>query len=323
MKPRFILPTLLLAVALASAPTPAAAQYTATAQAPLAGDVALGVLPPAVAGGFSWTHGSGMAVDVGQTFRAPADFSLHGATVRVRVETGVAVRSVSFQVLELGAGGDPATGVPVAVTAAALPAALAPGVTLYLTLRLPAATPLVAGRRYAFQLHFEGGGNVNDARAELLHGGDVYADGTAYRDAGGFVSALPGDLLFLVHGAPAAAPCVENGLTLCLQDGRFRLSAAFSADGVLYRGAVAEPLTSDTGWFWFFDPANVELVTKVLDACVVNGHHWAFTAGLTDVEVHLRVVDTDPEPPLVRDYVNPLRREFPPILDTAAFETCP
>jgi hypothetical protein len=300
----------------------AAAQYTVAAQAPLSGDVAVGALP-AVAGGFPWTHGTGMIVDVGQTFRAPADFQLHAVTVRVSAESGVAGRVVSLQVLALDAGGDPAAGVPVAVTVADLPAALSPGVTLYLTLRLPAATPLLAGSRYAFQLHFEGGDHVNDARAELLHGGEVYADGTAYRDGGGIVTALPGDLLFLVHGGRAAAPCVEDGLTLCLQDGRFRLSAAFSANGVLYRGAGAAALTTDTGWFWFFQPANVELVSKVLDGCGVNGHFWAFTAGLTDVEVHLRVVDTGHQPPVVRDYVNPLRRDFPPVLDAAAFDTCP
>ena len=27
------------------------------------------------------------------------------------------------------------------------------------------------------------------------------------------------------------------------------------------------PLTSDSGYFWFFDADNIELVVKVLDAC--------------------------------------------------------
>ena len=322
MKHRLVLPSLLLAMASALSPAPAEAQYTATAQAPLAGDVAVGALP-AVTAGFPWTHGSGATVDVGQTFRAPGDFRLHAVTVRVSAESGVAGRSVSFQVLALDDGGHPASGVPLAITAADLPAALSPGVTLYLTLRLPAPPALVAGRRYAFQLHFEGGGNVSDAHANLLHGGDVYSEGTAYRDVGGFVAVLPGDLLFLVHGGPPDEPCVEDGLTLCLADGRFRLSAAFSADGVLYRGAGAQGLTADTGWFWFFDESNVELVSKVLDACPVNGHFWAFTAGLTNVEVHLRVVDTGQQPPVLRDYFNPLLRPFPPVLDAAAFQTCP
>lgn len=322
MKHRLALPALLLAVAAAASPAPAAAEYTASAQAPLSGDVAVGALP-VVAAGFPWTHGTGPTVDVGQTFRAPADFRLHAVSVLVTAESGVAGRSASFQVLALDDAGHPASGVPMAITAADLPAALSPGVTLYLTLRLPTPPSLFAGRRYAFQLHFEGGGNVDDARASLLHGGEVYGDGTAYHDAGGFVATLPGDLLFLVHGGPPEAPCVEDGLTLCLADDRFRLNAAFSADGVLYRGAGAQGLTADTGWFWFFDEDNVELVSKVLDACPVNGHFWAFTAGLTNVEVHLRVVDTAQQSPVLRDYLNPLRRPFPPVLDAAAFPTCP
>ena len=322
MKTRHILFTLLPALALALAAHPSLAQFTVAAEAPLAGDVAVGALP-AVAGDFAWTHGTGMTVDVGQTFKAPAGFSLYGVTVRVRAETGVAGRSVSFQVLELGPGGDPATGTPLAITAERLPTALAPDVTLYLTLRLPTAVSLEADGRYAFLLHFEGGGNVNDARARLFHGGDVYADGTAFQDSGGFVSSLPGDLLFLVHGGAPSAPCEEDGLTLCLQDERFRLSAAFSADGVLYRGAGAHGMTPDTGYFWFFEPDNVELVIKVLAGCPVNDHFWVFTAGLTDVEVHLKVTDTEMVPAQVRDYDNDLRTQFAPILDAAAFATCP
>lgn len=31
--------------------------------------------------------------------------------------------------------------------------------------------------------------------------------------------------------------------------------------------AQAVSLTEDTGYFWFFDPDNVELVVKTLDAC--------------------------------------------------------
>lgn len=323
MKTRPTLSILLLAVALALAGHPSLAQFTVAAEAPLSGDVAVGALP-AVTGDFAWTHGTGMTLDVGQTFKAPADFSLRGVTVRVTAETGVAGRSVSFQVLELGPGGDPAIGTPLAITAERLPTALAPGVTLYLTLRLPTAVPLDADGRYAFLLHFEGGGNVNDARARLHHGGDVYADGTAFQDSGGFVTPLPGDLLFLVHGGPAAGSfCEEDGLTLCLQDERFRLSAAFSADGVLYRGAGAHRMTADTGYFWFFEPDNVELVTKVLGGCSVNDHFWVFTAGLTHVEVHLRVTDTERVPEQVRDYGNPLRTGFAPVLDAAAFATCP
>jgi len=49
------------------------------------------------------------------------------------------------------------------------------------------------------------------------------------------------------------------------------------------------PVTRDTGAFWFFDPANLELVVKTLDARTVNGRFWVFASGLTDVEVELEV----------------------------------
>jgi hypothetical protein len=85
--------------------------------------------------------------------------------------------------------------------------------------------------------------------------------------------------------------------------------------------ARARPLTADTGAFWFFDEANLELVVKVLDACPVNGHFWVFAAGLTNVAVDLHVEDTTRH--VTRTYTNPLDTPFQPIQDTAAFATCP
>lgn len=81
------------------------------------------------------------------------------------------------------------------------------------------------------------------------------------------------------------------------------------------------PLTVDTGSFWFFDDSNLELMVKVLDGCAVNGRHWVFAAGLTDVEVELDV--TDAWTGQTKTYRNPLGTPFAPIQDTAAFATCP
>lgn len=76
-------------------------------------------------------------------------------------------------------------------------------------------------------------------------------------------------------------------------------------------------LTVDTGAFWFFDPANLELVVKTLDGRTVNGHWWVFAAGLTDVEVELRVEDLGSG--VARVYRNP---PFGPprLQDTVAFD---
>ena len=84
---------------------------------------------------------------------------------------------------------------------------------------------------------------------------------------------------------------------------------------------MAEELTPDTGYLWFFNPENIEMVLKVLDGCDINNHYWVFAGGLTNVEVNMTVTDT--ETGAVREYGNPLEIKFQPIQDTQAFATCP
>jgi hypothetical protein len=86
--------------------------------------------------------------------------------------------------------------------------------------------------------------------------------------------------------------------------------------------ARAEPLTDNTGFFWFFNRANVEVVVKVLDACVPPfDRFWVFAGGLTNVEVVTTVEDTQANQE--QDYTNPLRMPFQPLQDTDTFATCP
>ncbi|HEY1434430.1 MAG TPA: PQQ-binding-like beta-propeller repeat protein [Thermoanaerobaculia bacterium] len=81
--------------------------------------------------------------------------------------------------------------------------------------------------------------------------------------------------------------------------------------------ATAVPITGDTGYFWFFDAANIEMVVKVLDGCGINGHFWVFAGGLTDVQVRWTV--TDAQTSQVRTYESALGAPFAPVQDTAAF----
>ena len=115
--------------------------------------------------------------------------------------------------------------------------------------------------------------------------------------------------------------CSPDAHTLCLNNGRFSVTADFQAtpEGPS-SPATAVPLTSDTGYFWFFDPANIELVTKVLNGCATNDHYWFFAGGLTNVGVQIKVKDTFAG--VEQNYSNPLGTPFPPIQDTAAF-SCP
>ena len=108
---------------------------------------------------------------------------------------------------------------------------------------------------------------------------------------------------------------------LMLRNGRFKVTAAWK-DFQLTRGnGQPIPRSDDTGYFWFFDQANVEAVVKVLDGCGINGHFWVFAGGLTSVEVELTVEDT--ETSQVSIYSNNLANPFQPIQDTEAFATCP
>jgi len=121
-------------------------------------------------------------------------------------------------------------------------------------------------------------------------------------------------------GGPTA-PCRADAETLCLSNGRFQVTAQWEKPDSSTGFGKAMPLTSDSGYFWFFDPANIEMVAKVLNACGVNGNFWVFGAGLTNVKVTVDALDTATG--VSEQYVNPLNVAFGPIQDTAAFPTCP
>ncbi len=81
------------------------------------------------------------------------------------------------------------------------------------------------------------------------------------------------------------------------------------------------PLRSrDSAVLGFFDPANWELMVKVLDGRSQNGRFWVFFAAATDVAYTLTVTDTSCDH--VRTYSNPLGQPSPAVTDTAAFEGC-
>lgn len=92
--------------------------------------------------------------------------------------------------------------------------------------------------------------------------------------------------------AISAGACVPGPTDLCLNGGRFRVSLHWKAQGTQGAGQ-AVPLTSDTGYFWFFSAANVEVAIKVLDGRPLNGHFWVFYGALTNVEYEITVTDTE------------------------------
>jgi hypothetical protein len=121
-------------------------------------------------------------------------------------------------------------------------------------------------------------------------------------------------------GTLVTGPCTPDANSLCLNNGRFKVTAAYSSAQGSGTG-TAIPGTSDTGQFWFFSSQNVEMVVKVLNGCGFNQRYWVFAGGLTNVQVTMTV--TDMANATVKTYTNPLNTAFQPIQDTAAFATCP
>jgi hypothetical protein len=120
------------------------------------------------------------------------------------------------------------------------------------------------------------------------------------------------------RGGPEA--CVPSSTVLCLNGGRFRVESDWeTADGRKGSGQ-AVPLAGDSGYFWFFDAANVESVVKVLDGCGLNQRFWAFAAGLTNVQVATTV--TDAWTGAGKTYENRQGTPFAPIQDADAVDAC-
>lgn len=150
------------------------------------------------------------------------------------------------------------------------------------------------------------------------------ADGTMLGDAThDNVRAVNQDrALVAAYGTPPkdTATCVPDGKTLCLQRGRFKVTASWAtADGLGDGGAV--PLNDGSGTFWFFDPDNSEMLIKVLNGCGVDQAYWVFYAATTNQGFAVTVTDTLSGD--IRVYSNTLGTAAPPVEDTSAFHSCP
>ena len=112
--------------------------------------------------------------------------------------------------------------------------------------------------------------------------------------------------------------CGTGRYSLCLGGERFHVTArSRMPSGGPLNSAGTAPFTADSGSFWFFDPVNLELSVKILDACALNDKFWVFAAGTTTLEVELHVLDTVTG--ALKKYVNPPGQPFVTITDTGAF----
>ena len=92
-----------------------------------------------------------------------------------------------------------------------------------------------------------------------------------------------------------SGPCRVGDDFLCLREGRFEVTVHWTNPDVPgdfgTGGAIPVAISDESGMFWFFDPANVELVVKVLDGRVLNDRYWVFFGALSDVEYWITVRD--------------------------------
>lgn len=125
--------------------------------------------------------------------------------------------------------------------------------------------------------------------------------------------------------------CTPSDTILCIDDQpsdrRFKVTVSFATaqGGGLSGDARATPLSSlgisKGGIFSFTDPANPEVLVKVLNGCSITNHFWVFFAATTNVGFTLCVEDTVAE--VEKCYTNPDQMTAETVTDTMALATCP
>jgi outer membrane protein assembly factor BamB len=116
-------------------------------------------------------------------------------------------------------------------------------------------------------------------------------------------------------------PCAPDSTRACLGGGRFGVEVGWRDGQGQPRTAKLVPFgAEDSAIFRFADPANWEMLVKVLDGCAINGHFWVFSAATTNLEFNLEV--TDSASGRHRTYPNPAGQAAPAVTDTHAFP-CP
>ena len=105
--------------------------------------------------------------------------------------------------------------------------------------------------------------------------------------------------------------------------GRFRISVTgANFTGGTFVGKSVPLASTDSAIFWFFQPANFELLIKMVDGCSLNDRYWVFYAATTNVAFTIRVYDTFRDE--TRTYSNILGSTANIArTDSDAFATCP
>jgi ELWxxDGT repeat protein len=145
---------------------------------------------------------------------------------------------------------------------------------------------------------------ISDPGSEAILAGDI-APGAASSGPEHLVASGPavyfsaddgssGRELWVVESDGVSPRCQPSATRLCLLDGRFEAVVVWNEPSAWPRSARAVPLSTQSGLFWFFDEASVELGVKAIDACNVPGvdQIWLYAAGVTTLETRVTILDT-------------------------------
>jgi len=172
---------------------------------------------------------------------------------------------------------------------------------------------------------------IGSGRVLLLSDVDMLSDYTLTHDNGEDIAsandALLGNAIAWLAGVTETGLCVPDSTTLCLDgmpgDGRFRVRVDYETvqGGGLSGTALATSLVGlgarQGGLFTFFDPANPEMVLKILDGCIINNHFWVYASAGTNVGLQVTIEDLLLGGP-AKIYINPDLNPAPPVQDVNA-----
>ncbi|HYL06350.1 MAG TPA: hypothetical protein VE075_09940, partial [Thermoanaerobaculia bacterium] len=107
---------------------------------------------------------------------------------------------------------------------------------------------------------------------------------------GAFSQSFPALQPFLQPGSGGGGACRPDSFTLCLASKRFKVQVSWTNQfNGSSGGGFAIPTTDSTGFFYFTDRSNYELIVKILD---LGGVFKVFYGELTNLHFTITVVDT-------------------------------
>ncbi|MEO7793614.1 MAG: hypothetical protein ABIV06_02485, partial [Thermoanaerobaculia bacterium] len=93
-------------------------------------------------------------------------------------------------------------------------------------------------------------------------------------EAGGIATAYFDNVVFKPQGTCGSLPD-----RLCLNNNRFQVTSTWENYAGQSGVGLAQAMTAETGYFWFFSAANVEVVVKVINGCSLNSNYWIYAGG--------------------------------------------